>query len=179
MTGYGYFLEEFFDDEYILVAEDGNKEKELGALQAILKSIKDWKVSNEAFVKREFKSSTLSDDEYIEMKGIFKDLRKGNYETYKKAFNKLCSFCHIVPKGTIITSYKLTRGKEDRNSLYVEYSYNTKKIDLPEGVALYHMSKIGGIKKLKPTFRGKSERGYLYDKPRIYFTINKITYWIF
>jgi hypothetical protein len=35
------------------------------------------------------------------------------------------------------------------------------------------MSKIGGIKALEPTFRGKSERGYLYDKPRIYFTINK------
>ena len=35
------------------------------------------------------------------------------------------------------------------------------------------MSKIGGIKNLKPFFRGKSERGYLYDKPRIYFTIHK------
>ena len=38
---------------------------------------------------------------------------------------------------------------------------------------LYHISKVEGIKELIPVFRGKSATGYMYDKPRIYFTIHK------
>ena len=35
------------------------------------------------------------------------------------------------------------------------------------------MSKVDNISTLEPQFRGKSEKGYLYYKPRIYFTIKK------
>ena len=73
-----------------------------------------------------------------------------------------------MPNGTIITKYDI-----DGDELNVEYSYNTKKIKLPEDLALYHLSRTEGIKNLIPQFKGKSDRGYLYDKPRIYFTINK------
>ena len=147
---------------------------EEGSFEDLMDKIKDWKTSDESSIKKEFETHTLSDEDYMKFKKVFKVLHKGNYEEYKKAFKELCNFCHIVPNGTIITKYKLTKSDvEDKNSLYVEYAFNQRKIDLPDDVALYHMSKIGGIKKLKPTFRGKSERGYLYDKPRIYFTINK------
>ena len=44
---------------------------------------------------------------------------------------------------------------------------------LPEGTTLYHMSKVDRIRQLLPFFRGKSAKGYMYDKPRIYFTIRK------
>ena len=143
-------------------------------LLGLLKNIKDWKVSNETSAEKEFKSTTITDKEYLEIKELFKTLHTAEYPEYKKAFDKLCKICHIVPKGTIITKHELTKSKEeDKNTLYVKYSYNTKKIDLPEEAALYHMSKVGGIKELIPTFRGKSEKGYLYDKPRVYFTINK------
>lgn len=137
--------------------------------------IKKWKTSNEIHKEREFKSSTVTDEEYNELKeaiDIMKNQEK-SYGEYKKAFNKLCKYCHIVPTGVIITKYDIKKGKEDNNSLYVKYSENTKKIHLPDGVRLYHMSKVPGIKKLIPAFRGKSEKGYLYDKPRIYFTIRK------
>lgn len=79
-----------------------------------------------------------------------------------------------MPRGVIIRSYSIEKGKEkDRNTLSMEYAYNTKRITLDDSVKLYHMSKIDNITELKPCFRGKSERGYLYDKPRIYFTIRK------
>ena len=55
----------------------------------------------------------------------------------------------------------------------MEYSENTKTIKLPKGTKLYHISKVADIKELIPQFRGKSERGYLYDKQRVYFTIRK------
>ena len=138
--------------------------------------IKNWKTRNENHRKSVFKSTSLSDEEYNKLKDIVDTLKKEDveYAEYKKAFDKLCYFIRIVPRGVIITKCNLKKGSSDNNNeLYVEYSSNNKKIKLPEGTKLYHLSKIGGIKQLIPQFKGKSERGYLYDKPRIYFTIRK------
>src|SRR5699024_461543 len=84
--------------------------------------------------------------------------------------------CNIVPNGTIITKYELSKGKEDdKNNLYVEYTENTRPITLPADTKLYHQSVVGGIKELIPRWklRGKSQNGYLCDKPRIYLTMSK------
>lgn len=125
--------------------------------------------------KNTFKSETLTDDEYKEYKEIIHTIRNTEeYSVYKKNFEKLCKFCHIAPDGTIITKLEIKRGKEeDRNSLIVEYSYNNKKVPVPDGVKLYHQTVVDNIRELIPQFRGKSQKGYLYYKPRIYFTIHK------
>lgn len=119
-------------------------------------------------------SSSLDNEEYKEIKEIFNILHNTeDYKEYKKAFEKLCKFCHIAPNGTIITKHTITGNEDSGYKLDVEYSYNNKKITLPDEVALYHMSKVDHITELEPKFRGKSERGYLYYKPRIYFTIKR------
>lgn len=119
-------------------------------------------------------SSSLDEDEYKEIKEIFNVLHNAEeYKDYKKAFEKLCKFCHIAPNGTIITKHTITGNDKDGYKLDIEYSYNNKKVTLPDNVALYHMSKVDNISTLEPQFRGKSEKGYLYYKPRIYFTIKK------
>lgn len=130
---------------------------------------------NKSQAKNSFKSDTLTDDEYKEYKEIISTIRNTEeYSVYKKNFEKLCKFCHIAPDGTIITKLNISRGKdEDRNSLEVEYSYNNKKVPVPSGTNLYHQSVVDNIKELIPTFRGKSQKGYLYYKPRIYLTIHK------
>ena len=125
---------------------------------------------------KEFKTSNLSDKEYEELSDAIDTIKKDNvkYDDYKKAFDKLCKTAHILSTGVIITHYKLKKGnKPDNNIFELKYSYNVKKIKLPEGTLLYHMSKTPNIKKLKPQFKGKSAMGYLYDKPRVYFTIHK------
>lgn len=134
-----------------------------------------WKTSNQKHAIQKFKSTAVTDEEYNKIKSYLTTMRETeDYEEYKKAFSKFCAFCHIVPRGVIIRKYSLERGKrEDRNTLYVEYAYNLKKITLPEGTRLYHMSSVDGINELIPTFRGKSARGFLYDKPRVYMTIRK------
>lgn len=137
-----------------------------------------WKTGNEVHKMKEFKTSTLTDKEYIAMKEVFSVLKteKDDYDKYKKAFNKLCKFCNIVPNGTIITKYELSKGKEDdSNNLYVEYTENTRPITMPPDTKLYHQSVVGGIKELIPRWklRGKSQNGYLCDKPRIYLTMSK------
>lgn len=134
-----------------------------------------WKTHNQNHSIQQFKSNSITDEEYEHLKSCL-DIMKAedvSYDDYKKAFARFCYFCHIVPRGVIFKTYDLKKGKDGKNSIFVEYSYNTKKIQLPDDVNLYHMSKVSGIKELLPFFKGKSAKGYLYDKPRIYFTIRR------
>lgn len=139
---------------------------------------KKWKTASDSNKPKEFKSSSISDDEYMKLKKVFEVLHTEteDYVKYKKAFNYLCKACHIATDGTIITKYKLTKSKnEDENVLEVSYAYNTKAISLPEGTKLYHQTVVKGIKELIPRWklRGKNESGYLCDKPRVYLTMSK------
>lgn len=137
-----------------------------------------WSTSSDKSRPKDFKSSSITDEEYMRLKEVFKVLREEteDYAKYKRAFNSLCKACHIVPDGTIITKYKLSKSKEeDRNILEVSYAYNTKAITLPAGTKLYHQTVVKGIKELIPRWklRGKNESGYLCDKPRVYLTMSK------
>ena len=137
-----------------------------------------WSTSSDKSRPKDFKSSSITDEEYMRLKEVFKVLREEteDYAKYKRAFNSLCKACHIVPDGTIITKYKLTKSKEeDKNILEVSYAYNTKAITLPAGTKLYHQTVVKGIKELIPRWklRGKNEGGYLCDKPRVYLTMSK------
>ena len=137
-----------------------------------------WSTSSDKSRPKDFKSSSITDEEYMRLKEVFKVLREEteDYAKYKRAFNSLCKACHIVPDGTIITKYKLSKSKEeDKNILEVSYAYNTKAITLPAGTKLYHQTVVKGIKELIPRWklRGKNESGYLCDKPRVYLTMSK------
>ena len=137
-----------------------------------------WSTSSDKSRPKDFKSSSITDEEYMRLKEVFKVLREEteDYAKYKRAFNSLCKACHIVPDGTIITKYKLSKStEEDKNILEVSYAYNTKAITLPAGTKLYHQTVVKGIKELIPRWklRGKNESGYLCDKPRVYLTMSK------
>lgn len=167
MAIYGNLIKDDLLEEgtYIMVVDE-NAKKEL---------LKNWNTQNEKHKREVFKSDNVSEQDYQMLVETYNTIRQcETYSEYKKAFDKLCKFCHITPKGTIITKCNIRSGSsKDRNSIIVEYSYNTKKITLPEGTKLYHMSKVAGIKELIPQFRGKSAKGFLYNKPRIYLTIKK------
>jgi hypothetical protein len=161
-------LVESFDYDYESIDE--------GALKDFIETIKNWKTSNDAHSKKVVKSDAVSDEDYEKLKNAIEIVKKPDvkYNEYIKAFTDICTFCHTIPAGTIITKYDIRKGNEkDKNYANFEYAENTKKMRLPDGVKLFHMSKVPGIKNLIPQFKGKSEKGYLYDKPRIYFTINK------
>lgn len=136
--------------------------------------IDKWKTHNQKHSISKFKSNALTDDEYEKVKDLLDTMHTTeDYKEYKKAFDKFCYFCHMVSRGVIFKKCELKKGEPDHHSLYVEYSYNTKKIQLDDDVVLYHVSSVGGIKELIPQFRGKSAKGYMYDKSRVYFTIRK------
>lgn len=138
------------------------------SLQDFLDMIKNWKTQNKDHSIKKFKTD-LEGNEKEKVQGWIDGMKNAEeYSEYKKNFDAFCKFCHILPNGTIITKYDI-----NGDTLDVEYSYNMKKIKLPDDLALYHMSKTEGIKNLIPQFKGKAAKGYLYDKPRVYFTINK------
>ena len=159
-------------DEYFIVIDQALLENGIGDF---FDQITKWKTSNQNHQVQVFKSDSVSDKDFEKLKSCVEIMKKTEeYDDYKKAFDRFCYFCHIMSRGVILKKYDLKKGnKPDKNNIYVEYSYNTKKIKLPEGTVLYHMSKVGGIKNLLPFFRGKSEKGFMYDKPRIYFTIRR------
>ena len=142
-----------------------------------MKLMADWKTTSNKKSNQVFKSNSVSKEEYLELKQCIDDIQsatENEYAKYKKAFNKICKYSHTIADGVVIVKYDLKEGKGDNDSyFYLEYNYNCKKIQLPEDCKLYHLSKVAGIKELIPQFKGKSERGYLYNKPRIYFTIYK------
>lgn len=135
-----------------------------------------WKTSNEKVRIEKFKSTDVSDKEYDNLKEAFDTMTSTeDYTEYKKAFDKVCRYCHIVSRGVVIYSYKLVKNKEDgkKHSLFLSYSYNTKQITIDDDTVLYHISPNAGITELTPNFKGKAAKGYLYDKHRIYFTMRK------
>ena len=143
--------------------------------EGFFEDMDNWKTSNQNHAIQKFKSNTLTDDEFDTVRALIRTMKEcETYKEYKVAFDKFCAFIKIVPDGVIFKKYELKQGKENgKHSLEVEYSSNTKKIKLPEGAILYHMSTVPDIKELTPVFRGKAVKGFIYDKPRIYFTIRK------
>lgn len=144
-------------------------------LAQFFKNINTWKTQNDRKFVNEYKSSNTSDEDFEELKSLLNIIKTADsYGEYKKAFTKFCYACNILPKGVIIRKYELKKGdKPDQNKVYIQYVNNNKKIQLPDGIKLFHISKVDKIKSLIPAFRGKYEKGYLYDTPRIYFTIRR------
>ena len=134
----------------------------------------NWNTSNDNKTPNKFVSNSVSDEDFKMMKDLLHQIKTvEDYKEYKKAFDKFCKFCSILPSNVLIKKYELKEGKNGKNTIHIEYINNNRKITLDEGTKLYHMSKVAGIEELIPAFREKSAKGYLYDKPRIYFTIRK------
>lgn len=141
---------------------------------SFIKNQKEWTTGNEKHNTNKFVSNKLSDEEYEKLSKDLEIMKTTeSYPEYKKALSRFCYFCNIAPRGLLLKKCKLTKGKDNNNSIEVEYINNSKKISLPKNAKLYHMTKVAGIKELIPQFRGKSAKGYMYDKPRVYFTIRK------
>ena len=90
--------------------------------------IKNWKTANDIHRRSEFKSNSISDDDYEYLRSMVDLLKseKEDFRMYKMAFKELCKYCHIAVDGTIITKYELKKGGENKNYLYVEYTFNNK-----------------------------------------------------
>ena len=94
-------LVESFDYDYESIDE--------GALKDFIETIKNWKTSNDAHSKKVVKSDAVSDEDYEKLKNAIEIVKKPDvkYNEYIKAFTDICTFCHTIPAGTIITKYDI------------------------------------------------------------------------
>lgn len=105
-----------------------------------------------------------------EIKKMKEAERFGNYKPH---FNKFCNILDINTKGCVIFKYKFTKTKKNENRVFVQYHNAEVRHIIPSGSVLYHISTCDSIKELKPTFKGKDGKGYLYSSPRVYLTLRK------
>ena len=86
-------------DEALEYLNSGNLPEFIIESNKEMKSLmKQWKVSDQSSIKKEFKNNSLTEDDYTILSALYKIMRTANkYEDYKKAFDKLCTFCHILP----------------------------------------------------------------------------------
>ena len=164
----------FLRDRYnnlIIESEYENLEE---GFKEFIDGIRSWKSSHtrDLWIKN-YSSNSVLDTEYAQMEQLLDTMKNAeDYQSYKKAFDKFCLMCHIVPKGTVLYPPRIKKGKNpDENEVSVSYGYNTRKITLDPEAQLYHYTTVSGIKALNPSFRSKL--GFYYDCPRVYFTLNK------
>ena len=112
--------------------------------------------------------------EMKQIEALIKKMRTvKEYREYKKLFHIFCKKFHIPERGTIVCDHLKEESPYGGYKLSVTYSNNRQKITIPEGYELYHVSPVGDLKQLIPQHRGKAVTGYMYDMPRIYFSIRK------
>lgn len=122
---------------------------------------------------KKYVSKDCTDEEYDEINDCIKGMKEATkFNAYKKHLSKLCTITGIPMDQLIIVSYKMNQYKGKK---YVEIVYNNakKKITIPNGSTLYHMSPNDSINSLEPQFKGKSAMGYMYSNNRVYFTLRK------
>ena len=120
----------------------------------------------------EYSNNNVSDKDFEEFEECIKKMQTvESYSSYKKYYDKLSKKMGINPSKYI--QYKLTKGEKDKNSVYFKYFNVNKKVNIPNGCGLYHISPCPTRKELKPTFRGKPPRCYFYSTPRVYCTIKE------
>lgn len=122
---------------------------------------------------KKYVSKDCTDEEYDEINDCIKGMKEATkFNSYKKHLSKLCTITGMPMDQLIIVSYKMNQSKGKN---YVEIVYNNakKKITIPNGSTLYHMSPNDSINSLEPQFKGKSAMGYMYSNNRVYFTLRK------
>lgn len=131
---------------------------------------KTWNISS---TNKKYSEKNLSDEDYDTIAKAFAGMRKAEtFPEYKKHYLSLCNVTGIPKDHVVIVTYRLQRSKEN-NFVEIIYNVSPKKITIPSGSTLYHMSTCHTIDSLEPKFKGKSAKSYLYSSPRIYFTLKK------
>lgn len=126
-------------------------------------------------IPKRYDTVSMPDDKFFAVKEAFEGMRKENttMSEYMRNFMVVSKICNIPPHECIIRKYTLKRGKNDKNTVHIEFANAGTKLTIPSGCKLYHKSPIGNLPYLQPQFRGRSAKGHLYSSPRVYASIHR------
>ncbi len=115
----------------------------------------------------------FGDKEYAELKKNFEVLKSSkDYNSYRKAYEKICKTFGLVAPNTTIKEIKFYE-RDGAHCAQIHYHVGKKKILIPNGTQLIHTTKVKGLKELKPAFCSKKSGYYMWPTRRVYFTLGK------
>lgn len=163
--------------ELILSNETELEESVSGKVGTLVRKIQDkleiHKKWDKISANKVYEVKDIPTKKYQEIVNELQSLQNSDkYAEYKIHYNKLCSLTGISKNHSIIVDYSFEADKTS-NRIKIIWNETKKKITIPNGSRLYHMSQVSTITSLEPKFKGKSAKGYLYSSPRIYFTLKK------
>lgn len=129
----------------------------------------DWKGSRIKTIKL----TNIDDKKFSIIESAHEGMRKAeSWNQYNKHFKTFADTIGMPSEQTVIAKVQLT-SKKDTNTVKVRYAVSEKKVTLPKGTILIHKAPDPNLRHLKPFFKGKATKGYLYSNPRVYFTTKK------
>lgn len=135
---------------------------------------KIWAKSNSNIKKFKNIWKSMSPREYKDWKSKYNILRTTeNYGRYKRVYNDMKKIFGITDKNTVIRRFKTEKNNKGGYDVKCEVSIGARKIIIPNGTRLTHVSPAAGITELKPTYRSKNGDSFFYPTKRVYFTLQK------
>lgn len=178
-------LESYISQEYESCSQDTLFEsiKLLDDTKHTVDNIKDlydqWKKTTDKFVNKKWIYRYTDEKQRDALKKHWDNLVDPNvyYSVYKRSFKAICKFMGLPHDEVILEWIRFTKDEVDKGQLKVSvrYSRGKVKVKIPKGVRLIHVSPVGGIKSLMPTFRSKSVGKYMYPSKRVFFSLMKET----
>jgi hypothetical protein len=135
-----------------------------------------WKKIADKFEMHKFIERYIKDDKQDKLVHKHFDIicdDNVNYGEYKRSFAYLCSFFGLPNKGVIIEWITFYEGKDGQKIAKLRFSKGLAKVNIPEGMRLFHSTTVKGIDNLIPAFKSKTKGKYFYPSKRVFFTVQK------
>ena len=95
------------------------------------------------------------------------------WHEYRMAFIQLCKFFGLPNKGVVIEWLEFQNKGNEGRAISCRYSKGIARVNIPDNIKLTHFSPVNGLTELEPSFRSKTKGKFLYDSPRVYFTVKE------
>ena len=178
-------LEEFCEHYGLVIVEDDDEivEESIGAV--IGKAVRH--AQDEDYIRKhkigasgrgkKVVSRKVNERECNKLKDAYEDIKKGkDFKKYKRSYDYFCKFFGLNPNNTSIRSFT-TETSDEKNKIEVsiEYKETRKKVMIPNGSKLVHISSNNSVKELIPSFFSKINGWFNPPSKRVYLKIDKDT----
>ena len=178
-------LEEFCEHYGLIIVDDDDTvvEESIGSVigKAVRHAkdedyIRKHKIGANGRGKRTI-TKNVSERECDKLKDAYEDIKKGkDFKKYKRSYDYFCKSFGLNPTNTSIRSFT-TEDSVIKNKIdvSVEYKETRKKVMIPNGSKLVHISSNKSVKELIPSFFSKINGWFNPPSKRVYLKIDKDT----
>ena len=121
------------------------------------------------------KTIECPDQEFKILQNLFDVMKiSSQFQSYKQAFNQICSKFGLDSGITTITNIDFEKGEKDCNHVRIHGSKGSRKITIPNGTVLAHRSDNKDVAALSPGFKSPFNNNGFYPGPRVFFGVARL-----